>query len=371
MGTSIRLGRIFGIPIGISYSWFLVFALITYTLAREFDMFPGWSDAARWLAAVVTSILFFASVLFHELSHALLARRKGIPVKGITLFIFGGIAQITEEAKKPSTELLIGGVGPLSSLVLSLAFLGASFLLRLWNPHFGTIAFWLFGVNMLLAVFNMVPGFPMDGGRVFRAVLWWVTGDYYKATSIATWAGRAIGMAMIVGGVAWAFFGRDLLQGLWLALIGWFLTSAASATQQQLKVRKSLDGRRARDLMDFNCPTVPGDISVSTLVESYVVPTGNRLFVVGDLNTPQGVVSVRDIKLVGRKQWPATLVQSVMRPLEAVRTVEPGEDAFRVLEVMEEAEVSEIPVKYDGRIVGVIGRESILRFLRARSDLGM
>ncbi|MDP3063869.1 MAG: site-2 protease family protein, partial [Chloroflexota bacterium] len=131
MGTSIRLGRIFGIPIGISYSWFLIFALITYTLAREFDMFPGWSDAARWLAAAVTSILFFASVLFHELSHALLARRKGIPVKGITLFIFGGLAQITEEAKKPSTELLIGGVGPLSSLVLSLAFLGASFLLRL------------------------------------------------------------------------------------------------------------------------------------------------------------------------------------------------------------------------------------------------
>jgi Zn-dependent protease/predicted transcriptional regulator len=371
MGTSIRLGKLFGIPIGISYSWFLIFALITYTLAREFNMFPGWSDAARWLAAALTSLLFFASVLFHELSHALLARKKGIPVKGITLFIFGGLAQITEEAKKPSTEFLIGGVGPLSSLVLAGAFWGVHFPLSFWSTNIATIAIWLAGVNLLLAVFNMVPGFPMDGGRVLRAVLWWLTGNYYRATGIATWTGRAIGMAMIVGGVLWAFLGRDLIQGLWIALIGWFLTSAASANHQQLKLKRSLDGRSARDLMDYSCPTVPSDISVAALVESYVVPTGNRLFVVGDLATPQGIVLVRDIRLLGRKQWAATEVRTLMKPMERVRTVEPGEDAFHVLEVMEEAEVSEIPVKYDGRIVGVIGRESILRFLRTHSDLGM
>lgn len=371
MGTSIRMGRLFGIPISISYSWFLIFALITYTLARSFDVFSGWSSMARWVAAVVTSLLFFGSVLFHEMAHALLARRLGIPVKGITLFIFGGLAQITEEAKKPSTELFVGGVGPLSSLVLGLAFLGLHFLIAPLNDRVAVISFWLFQVNMALALFNMVPGFPMDGGRVFRAVVWWLTGNYYRGTRLATYTGQGIGILMIVAGVLLALLGRDLIQGVWLALIGWFLLQAAWSSYQQLRLRESLRGRSARDLMDFNCPTVPADVSVAALVENYIVPTGNRLFVVGDLAAPQGVVTVRDVRRVERRDWAMTSVQKVMRPMAEVRTVEPGEDAFHVLEVMEEAELSEIPVKYDGRVVGVVGRESVLRFLRTRSDLGV
>ena len=225
MGSSIRLGRVLGIPISINYSWILAFLLFTFLLGSQFgETYPRWSSLQQWGIAAITTVLFFLSVLAHELSHSVVAVRMGIPVRGITLFIFGGVSQLAQEARRPLTEFLVAVVGPLSSVVLSLGFYGINQLVRGFSDSLGAISFMLFTINLSLAAFNMLPGFPLDGGRVLRSVVWGISGSYWRGTLVAARAGQGVGGLLMAGGLVWLLIGTDnRFQGLWMALIGGFL----------------------------------------------------------------------------------------------------------------------------------------------------
>ena len=233
MGASLRLGKILGIPIEINASWLVVFLLLTFVLVQEFgEANLDWSVGQMWLVAVLLAVLFFVSVLTHELSHSLLARRKGIPVQGITLFIFGGVSRLTREPSRPLTEFQIAVVGPLTSLVLAAVFGGLWYLLGASDSTLGVILFLLAWSNLTLGGFNILPGYPLDGGRVLRAVVWGLTGDHRRATSVATRAGQAIGGLTVLIGVAMGVFANPV-DGVWIALVGAFLLSVATASYRQ------------------------------------------------------------------------------------------------------------------------------------------
>ncbi len=222
MDASIRLGKIFGIPLGINYSWLVVFVLVIFLMSSNFqDMYPRWTTESRWAVAVLTTVLFFLSVLLHELSHSLVALAWGIPVKGITLFIFGGVSQLGHDAQRPLTEFLVSVVGPVTSLALALLLWLAWELVGGYSSHLNAVLFTLFAINLSLGIFNMLPGFPLDGGRVLRAGIWGATGNYWLATRLALHAGQGIGIIMVAGGIFWAVTGS--FQAVWLALVGGFL----------------------------------------------------------------------------------------------------------------------------------------------------
>jgi len=245
----ISIGKAFGIPLRLHYSWFIVFVLITWSLAYNFlHTYPQWSLATSIVAGVVTSLLFFGSVLAHELSHSLVAQTAGIPIQSITLFIFGGVSQMVEEPKQPQVEFRMALAGPLTSLVLGGIFLAIWFWLGGVSEFIKAICFWLGWINIALAGFNLVPGFPLDGGRVLRSLLWWRSGDLRKSTKIASNIGRAIGYLLILIGIAVIFTTRDWINGLWLAFIGWFLENAASASYRQLALQDILRGHRVASL---------------------------------------------------------------------------------------------------------------------------
>ena len=248
MDSSIRLGKIFGIPLGINYSWLIVFVLVIFLMSSNFqDMYPRWTTESRWAVAVLTTVLFFVSVLLHELSHSLVALAWGIPVKGITLFIFGGVSQLAHEAERPLTEFLVAVVGPVTSLALAAALWLAWELVGGYSSHLNAVLFTLFAINLSLGIFNMLPGFPLDGGRVLRAGIWGATGNYWLATRLALHAGQVIGILMVAGGILWAFNGN--FQAVWLALIGGFLLYVATANYRQESVRHSLRSHRVEEAL--------------------------------------------------------------------------------------------------------------------------
>jgi Zn-dependent protease len=255
MKNALRLGTIFGIEIGLDYSWFIVFALVTWSMASYYLMDYRWPAPTAWTVGAITSLLLFASVLAHELGHSLVAIRKGIPVKSITLFIFGGVSQITEEPARPRDEFLISIAGLAVSGVLGLLFLLLAHAMPDPRQPAAVQAAWLGRINLLLAAFNLIPGFPLDGGRIFRSILWGVTGSFHRATQIAVAAGRVVAYGFIFLGL-WMFFGGDWVNGLWLAFIGWILNGAAVGTYQQLLLREQLAGVTARDVMMTDCPRV-------------------------------------------------------------------------------------------------------------------
>ena len=269
MGASLRLGKIFGIPIEINVSWILIFAFITYLLADMFGQSqPTWPEAQRWGVAAVTSVLFFMSVLAHELTHSVVAERWGIPVRKITLFIFGGVSQLAHEARRPLIEFTVAVVGPLSSIALSGIFAGLWLLLRDVNTALSAVLFILAWVNLSLGVFNMLPGFPLDGGRVLRSAVWGLTGSYWRATQVAARAGQLIGFLMIAGGISFMFFTGGL-QGAWMALIGTFLLSAATASYTQEREKERLKEYTVGQVMAARWPTAA---TPASLEAPHIVP---------------------------------------------------------------------------------------------------
>ncbi|MBI4234213.1 MAG: site-2 protease family protein [Chloroflexi bacterium] len=371
MGMSIRLGKVWGIPLGINYTWFVVLLLVIFSLASQFrSVFPEWAAYQHWGLAIVTSLLFFASVLLHELAHSLVAVRKGIPVHSITLFVFGGVSHISREANRPGLEFVIAVVGPLSSLVLGLLFWGIAMAGRTTSEHLWAAGLTLAQANFILGIFNLVPGFPLDGGRVLRALLWGATRNYDRATQVASITGRIVAVLFILAGVFIALQ-VNLISGIWLVVIGWFLESAAASSYRQFRLREGLRGYTARDLMTTERPTVPPSLSIRQLVEERILPTGRRCFVVGEGEATYGLVTVHSAREVPRHRWDLVPVREVMIPLEGLKAVTPQEDAFRVLELMDEANVNQVPVVQDRRIIGLITRENVLHFLRTREELGI
>jgi len=379
MKGSLRIGRLFGISLQLHYSWFIIFALITYGLASSlYD-----EDTGLWVSVttgILTSILLFASVVAHELAHSLVAIKNGIPVKSITLFFLGGMAQITREAARPKTELLVALAGPACSLLLAGIF-GLVWVLVWGNSDAGTTGlgytvFWLAWINLLLALFNLIPGFPLDGGRVLRAVIWHRTGDYKRASRIASLVGRGVAYLLIAAGIIAVFsnvFGRGInpLNGIWLAVIGLFLHQTATASYRQVELRESLRSLKARSVMVTDYLAVYPNLSLRAVVQGYVLPVGGQLFVVAADRRLLGMVSPDGIRSVPQSLWDATPVSAVMVPASKLLVADPEDGALDILERMEESGVGEMPVVMGGVMLGIVVRQRLLHLIRLRSELGV
>jgi Zn-dependent protease/predicted transcriptional regulator len=371
--SGLRIGRILGIPIYLDASWVIIFVLITMSLAMQFTQeHPQWTSAQHWTLGVATSLLFFASVLFHELSHSAVALTYKIRVVSITLFVFGGLARIGREPSNAIQEFNIAIAGPIASFFLAGVFYG----LTLFFPYStmtGALAAWLAETNAALAVFNLLPGFPLDGGRVFRAIVWGVTKDFTRATKLAGTSGKIVAYGMIVFGASYALQGQ-WRSGLWLAFIGWFLLNAAQESVAQIAIRETLSGLRAADVMSHEVPTIARDISLEDYGHE-VLRTGRRCHLVVTNERLVGMMNVHTLNSVPRAEWAHMSVQAVMIPREKILWASPDEPLLGLLERLLAADVNQMPVvsgtEDDGaHIVGMVTRDSILRVMRTRAEVG-
>jgi Zn-dependent protease/predicted transcriptional regulator len=362
--SGIPLGRIFGIPIYLHISWFIIFLLITLSLAVQFrSQHPNWSAQQHWILGLVTSVLFFASVVFHELSHSIVAKLYKIPVQSITLFVFGGLSRIARDPADAKQEFNVAIAGPLSSL-----FLAGCFWL-LWRyvsagEMVHAASQWLWEINLALALFNLLPGFPLDGGRVLRSMAWGVTHDFTRATRIAAMSGKFFAYAMIAIGL-WQALNGNWVSGLWLAFIGWFLLSAAQESYVHVALRNMLAGVRAQDIMTTDVPTVPRDMSIEEYVQE-VFRTGRRCHVAVAGNGPVGLITLANARSVPRSEWQSMAVQAAMLPAAKIHWARPEEPALGVLQRMQTEDINQMPVISDHHIVGMISRDTILRVLQTR-----
>ncbi len=371
IGQSVKLTKIRGIDVGIHYSWFIVFVLITFSLTARFASdHPQWTLAEHYMVGIATSLLFFSSILVHELAHSFVALAKGIPVRSITLFVFGGVAQIGRRPNRPLTELQIAIAGPIASAVLAVGFGTVEYLVGDQPEQLAVLAGSLALINLMLTAFNLVPGFPLDGGRIFRAALWYMTGSLTKATRIAAGTGQAIGYALIFLGI-WTGFSLDWFSGLWLALIGWFLMNAAQESVVQVSVRSALSGLAVEDVMSRDRPSVSGRINLAELVQDYVLRTGRRCFTVTDGNRLEGLVTLHHIKAVPQKRWVQVSVGEVMTPMWQLRVVGPDQPLLDVLQLLEGRDINQVPVVAGDRLLGMITRDHLLRVLALKLELDM
>jgi Zn-dependent protease/predicted transcriptional regulator len=371
MEASIRLGHIRGIPIGLHYSWFIVFGLLTYFLSMPGgflqDFFPGWSTSTYWIVAAASSLLLFTSVLLHELGHAFTAQYKGIPVRSITLFIFGGVASIAEDSENARDEFAIAIMGPVVSVAIAI-FSGVVWLIvNPFQEQLAAIFLYLTIVNTILVIFNMIPGFPLDGGRVFRAILWGWTGSVERATRYASMAGVMIGYGFIILGIVLIFFA--LFTGIWMILIGWFLQNAADQAYKQLQVRRTFEGIRVRQLMEPNPVTISAYSTLEELVDRYMLGRNLRGLPVVDEGVLAGIITLNDIKDTPREQWGHYRVLDRMTSRDRLVTAHPDTDLDTVLQLMSERDFHQIPVLENGAVVGLLTRGQIIRFLQLRQSL--
>ena len=364
MGSSIRVGKIFGIPIHVNYSWVFIFLLFTYVLANSFDHIePEWPAAQRWSVAALTAVLFFLSVLAHELTHSVVAVRKGIPVRGITLFIFGGVSQLAHEARRPLTEFLVAVVGPLASVILGSALFGIRYLVGDVNSTLSAVLFFLASINISLGVFNMLPGFPLDGGRVMRAAIWGLTGSYWRATQVATRSGQFIGGLMVFGGVMLAVFGAGL-QSIWLAFIGAFLFSAATASYRQERNRERLKAYSVADAMALDFRVLPWDTPLDSPLVPQELARGNGLLAVVAEGRIHGVLTRRALARVPSREWPDTPLSQAMLPLASLPSVTLVVSVADALEQMEDGGFDHLAVRREGVLVGFISHDAIIGLFR-------
>lgn len=373
MKSSINIGRIFGIQFRLHWTWFAIFLLVTVSFSWQLfpAAYPDWGQFLYWSIGIATSLLFFASVLAHELAHSLVGRANDIPVKSITLFIFGGIAHMTKEATKASAEFKMAAAGPACSLAIGGIFALVWFLTQDIAEPLSAMAFYLAQINALLAVFNLIPGFPLDGGRLFRSLMWRFSGNYQRSTLIATRVGQGIAYSFILGGILMVVLLQEWLGGLWLVFIGWFLQNAASTSYRQTKWRETLRGLTASQVMTSEYTEVPPSISLGELVREYVLPRGYSFFIVGGEGGAKGILSLYNIKSVPQSKWDTTRVGEIMLSLDQLKPARPEDDVLSLVERMEANELNQIPVVAEGRIIGLITRDNLIRFIRARSELGM
>jgi Zn-dependent protease len=374
MGSGWRVGRIAGVDLAIHPSWLVIAFLLTFSLADAFfpRLIPGWSTGQYWLLGAGTALLFFASVLLHEFSHAIVARRLGLKVSGITLFIFGGATSIESDSRSARDEALISVAGPAASLVLGGALLGIGAIVP--QPEVQALVGWLGFINVVLGAFNLVPGYPMDGGRLLRAILWRLRGDPLLATRHAAIVGRVIGYLMVAGGIYWSLRSRDIGSGLWLALVGWFLATAAEATVQQTGVERSLSGVRVRDAMDMTPAAVSPNESVADLVSEHMLRGDERSFLVRhDDGGLAGVVTLGDVRRLPRDAWSGARVTDIMTRFGDLATIGPDAPLVDALRLIQEREVGQLPVIGEAQRepLGLVTRRGILRHIEARMKLGV
>jgi len=364
-----RIGRIAGIDIKVDSSWFIILFLLTWMLATSYfpQSLPSYKGIFYWVLGLIASLLVFGSVLVHELAHSLVAIKQGDQVRSITLFILGGVAQITEEPKDPLSEFVMAIAGPLISFILGSFFFMLSILLLGVNKPLLAVISYLGLINIVLGVFNLLPGFPMDGGRVLRSIIWQITGDLRKATQIASFSGRAFAFLMISLGVFEILQGS--LSGMWMIFIGWFLHSAAVRGYQQVVMKTRLNNVTARDLMVEDLQTVPGHVTVQELVNSFILKKKKRVFIVIDGNRMEGVVSLEDVKTILRNKWASTDVDEIMTPIEELESVSPETDGEAILAKLASGKERRIYVMEEGLIIGVITRKDIHNYVQLQTEL--
>jgi Zn-dependent protease/predicted transcriptional regulator len=375
MQAQVKLGRVSGITIGLHYSWFIIALLIVLSLAEHFhSVNPDWNDTILWAAAIGTGVLFFGALLLHELAHSLVAKARGLRVREITLFALGGVSQIESEPSTAQGEFWIAIAGPLTSAAIGVLLL-ATARISGWHPGAEPttpivgMLLWLGYINLGLAAFNMIPGYPLDGGRVLRAVIWWITRNANRATRLASHIGEAVAFVIILLGLFQFFGGHGDFGGLWLVFIGWFLLDAARTSYAQVGFVEALRGWPVAEIMDRNCPTVEGYVSLQDFVDSYLLRQGLRSYVVVQNQQVVGLITPHEVKRVPRDQWPQTSVQSVMRPLSQLRTVTPDTPALQAFQMMGREDINQLPVISNGRLEGIFSRTHVVRFLQAHSEL--
>ena len=371
MKGSLRLGRIAGIEIGIHYTWLLAFILITWSLAQGFfpQAYPGWGPGTYWITGILAALLLFVSVLLHELAHSLVAQARGLPVRSITLFIFGGVSNLKEEAKKPAIEFTMTIVGPLTSLALAVIFWGLSQLIDAPSSPAAAMLNYLWQINALLAAFNLLPGFPLDGGRVLRSILWGTTGNLVRATNIAATVGRFFGWALIAFGVFQLLQG-NFLGGLWIAFIGWFLSSAADASRRDVTLREHLSGVPVREVMDPGTETVSPETSVEEVVRGAFLQGHRRAVPVGRDDRLVGIVTLTDVKELPQPKWAQTSVEEIMTRQPLYR-VTPDDDLNSAMRLIAQHDINQVLVLREGRLVGLLNRADIIRHLQLSQELGI
>lgn len=372
MPGSFRLGKLAGFEIFIHVSWLLIVVLLTWSLATGWfpALSPGWSTFTYWLVSLLATLLLFASVLAHELAHSLVARARGLAVKRITLLIFGGISDIEQEPKSPGVEFQMAFVGPLTSLLLGgLAYL-LVLALRGGTSPFAALLGYLAVANGLLGIFNLLPAFPLDGGRILHAIVWKISGHARTAMRMATFSGQVIAYLLIMGGFLLLFDG-DLLDGLWFGLIGWFLLSGAQAANSQAMLEAVFKGVSVREVMNTSPHTVPANMSLQKLVEGLLLPYGWRSAFVMQGEVLAGLITLGDIRRIPRNEWAQTPVGLAMTPLERLHAVTPQQSLNEVLPLIAGRDVNQLPVLEQDRLVGMVSRENILRFLEIRRGLGL
>lgn len=372
MNHSLRISRVAGIDIYIHFSWIIALILFTVSLASSWfpHIYPHASVTNYLILGLIASLLLFLSVLLHELGHSLVARAHGLPVKNIVLFIFGGVSNIEEEASSASVEFKVATIGPLISLFIA----GICFLLWLPlrftpSPIEGILqVLWL--SNLLLGLFNLLPGFPLDGGRILKAILWKFTGNPIKATRTAANVGMVIAYLLIVWGIFQFFYGNTL-NGIWIGFIGWFLLSASLAERTQSTFEAAFSGVDVGQVMSKDPLTVPANISLQRLIDEYLLPEGLPSALVMQSNNLAGLITLANIRQIPRENWPQTPIGLVMTPVDRLPVLSPQQSLKKALQLLTEANTDQLPVVQNGHLMGILSREELIRSLQVRRSLGL
>jgi Zn-dependent protease len=373
---SVRVARLFGIDINIHFSWILIFFLVVLNLADSFpQQFPQWSNQKGLVVASITAFLFFGSVLAHELAHSLVARRFQMSVSSITLFLLGGVANLRKEPPSAKAEFFMAAAGPATSVLIGIVGLGIAFLLdpRAAIPNveaIGAVAGYLGTVNLYLAVFNLIPGFPLDGGRVLRSIIWAVSGDRNRATSIAARGGQLVAFALGAFVVYEVIVLREV-SGLWLGLIAYFLYNAATSTLQQEKIASVIGGARVAPLMTTDFRSTRPGVMVGEVIRDLVLPMNLRAIPVLEADRLVGLVAIGDLRKVDQARWSETPVDAVMTPASELPTVSPDDPLAAALERFGTTDLPLLPVTKEGRLVGLLYRESVIGYVRMQEVLGL
>jgi len=372
MPGSLRIGKIFGIDIYIHISWVIIIVLLTWSLAVGWFpvLYHGFSAITYWILGFIAAILLFVSVLLHELAHSVVARARGLPVKNITLFIFGGVSNIEKEPGSPGIEFQVAVVGPITSLLIGVLALVLNYALGQSTSALGAILWYLGYANILLGIFNLIPGFPLDGGRVLRSIVWKINGNLRRATRIVTVVGQIIAYIFILVGI-WMFFVGYFIDGLWFGFIGWFLLSSAQSANSEVMLQSVFRGVTVGEVMNTSPTTVPANISLQRLVDEYFLPLGLRSALVTQGDRLAGLITLSDIRHIPREEWGQTPVGLAMIPRDRLHIVSPQQSLNDVLPLMAGRDVNQLPVVQDERLVGVLSRDAIVRYLEIRRSLGL
>lgn len=371
MGNGVKVFSIGGIGIYVNWSWIIAIAIVTWSVGDFFHVtYPSWSTGTAYALGLLSGVLLFVTVLIHELAHSFTARANGLPVNTITLFIFGGVSNLTREPQTPRIEFLVAIAGPLMSLVLSGIFYVLYIALHGGPTEVTAVLGYLASVNLILAIFNLIPGFPLDGGRVLRSIVWAITGNLRRATHIASNIGDGFGYLFIVAGLLEAFVGGDVIAGIWLAFIGWFLHNAATASYQQAVMDRVLIGVEVRNVMDPAPAGVGPSLSIQEAVEGHMMTRGTRALPVnGPDGSLLGLLTLSDVQQVPRDDWATTPASKVMTSLDHLQTTTPDAGLREALAAMAEHNYNQLPVVSNGRVVGILNRGHVLQWIHLREAL--